>query len=474
MRLWLTEPPSVEVLGEDALIIFPTRPYWFTASREVVDILELLAVPIDLETLVLKVADALKVSDQESRETIEEIRELLFQNKVLCVDGQLNSEVNELEPHEQVNSIENVVVIAATHGCNLRCPQCYSASNSPLTNELTTDEIKSLVDDLDQLGWDRTGASIGLTGGEFFTRPDAMELIEYICDKEYSIMLATNSLLLSGQQIAQLGRLKDQLKVSVSLDGSRAETHEFIRGAGTFDATVQAIEALCAEDLSVGVNMFVHQGNFQEIESTLALVDKLGVTAFNCLSMMQVGRANTVRSQAQIERVSEDELYAELFRILRWNATYRELMKNSTFANQLMGVAAGVKSHYCGVGSYRALYVRADGNVYPCPDTGLPVFQLGNVRDKSLSEIWETSPMLADLRKLNVDSMNPTCAECDVRYQCGGNCRGENYQVSHQLKAPHFKCEELRRTIKSMMWMLTEEPDLFSEKVSGLYQKLCI
>lgn len=69
--------------------------------------------------------------------------------------------------------------------------------------------------------------------------------------------------------------------------------------------------------------------------------------------------------------------------------------------------------------------------------------------------------------------MNPTCAKCAVRYFCGGGCRGENYQVTRKLRSPHFNCEEIRNTILEMMWMLTEEPTFFQNKVEGLYQTVC-
>ncbi|MCK5021441.1 MAG: SPASM domain-containing protein, partial [Candidatus Peribacteraceae bacterium] len=264
------------------------------------------------------------------------------------------------------------------------------------------------------------------------------------------------------------------LKVSVSLDGPTAEVHEMIRGEGTFTRTTEAIRALSKNGVFVGVNMFIHQGNVNLVEETLTLSHSIGVQAFNCLNMMQVGRANSCQSQQELQRIPEHVLYELLFEILRRNPHHRKMMRNSTFANQIMGIAAGVKSHYCGIGTNRAIYVRADGNVYPCPDTVLPEFCLGNIRQDDLEEIWEKSPLLEKLRRLNVDTMNASCAKCDVRYICGGGCRGENYQVTGKLESPHFNCNEWRRSILNMMWMLVDEPSFFEEKVKELYDKVGI
>lgn len=472
MKMRLIEKPTVEMRGDAAVIIFPSRPYWFSATKEIVAVLNIFQAEIDEETAVQDIATSLDLPSEEATETFEEVRGLLHGNGVLAINGELSDKIQEVEPHFQVNAVENVLVIAATQGCNLTCHHCYANARKRLHNEMTTDEIKRLIDDLASMPWKNEISRVGLTGGEFFSRPDALEVIDYTHRKGFKVLVSTNGLLLIDEVIAQLATY-DRIKLSISLDGPTAEVHEFIRGEGTFERTLATIRALTAHAVFVGANMFVHAGNIEFIEETLCLADELGISAFNCLNLMRVGRANSRRSQTELDRVSELVLYRKIFEILSTNRRFQELMQNSTFANQVMGIAGGVKSHYCGIGTNRALYVRADGSIYPCPDTALPRFRLGNVRDEQLWNIWEHSSLLHELRQLDVDSMNPVCARCDVRYFCGGGCRGENYQVTKELRSPHFNCEESRRTILEIMWMLTEEPTFFQDKVEGLYQKVC-
>lgn len=468
----LIEKPIVEVMGDAAVVIFPSRPYWFSATKEIAAVLNVFQAKIDEETAVRDIATSLDLPPDEATETFEEVRDLLHGNGVLAINGELSDESQEVEPHFQMNAVENVLVIAATQGCNLACHHCYANARKRLPNEMTTNEIKRLIDDLASMPWKNEISRVGLTGGEFFSRPDALEVIDYTHRKGFKILVSTNGLLLTNEVIAQLATY-DRIKLSISLDGPTAEVHEFIRGEGTFERTLATIRALTARAVFIGVNMFVHAGNIELIEETLHLADELGISAFNCLNLMRVGRANSQRSQTELTRVPELVLYQKLFEILRRNSRFQELMQNSTFANQVMGIAGGVKSHYCGIGTNRALYVRADGSIYPCPDTALPRFRLGNVKDEQLWNIWEHSSLLRELRQLDVDTMNSACAKCDVRYFCGGGCRGENYQVTKELQSPHFNCEEIRRTILEMMWMLTEEPSFFQDKVEGLYQRVC-
>lgn len=470
MKLKLVEKPTVEVRGDEALFIFPSRPYWFAASADAVDIVSLFNTDVESSEAVCRLAERWEAETSEVQEAFQDIVDLLIENGVLLVDGEFRLEATAtLTPHHQVSEAERVLIIATTRGCNLTCSHCHANAKKPMRDELDTCEIKDIVDQVAKMSWDKKVTHIALTGGEIFQRPDAVELIRYVHESGFHAFVNTNATLLTSEIIEQLGTIQG-LKVSVSLDGADAETHEFIRGPGTFDITISVIKSLVEKGVSVAANMFVHGGNLSKVGDTLELARSIGMQGFNCLPLMRVGRANSRRSKQILTRVSEVELYRILFDLLRDSPEYRSLMKRSTFVNQIMGVAGGVKSHYCGVGTNRALYVVSNGNLYPCPDTEAKQFLLGNLRDDNLSEIWEGHPILEKLRSLDVDNMNPTCATCDVRYQCGGNCRGEHFQVTGNITGPHFNCKEIRASIVEMMWMLVEEPTFFKEAVDSLYE----
>ena len=472
MKLRLIEKPTVETKDKIAIIIFPSRPYWFSATEEIKVVLGILEKEISSEDAKKNIAKQLEVSYQEAEETLNEIQDLLFANGVLFVDDEISKEAKEFDPHFQINETERVLVIAATQKCNLACLHCYANANEALSYELSTDELKKVIDDLADMPWKNEISSIGLTGGEFFTRQDALDIIDYVYQNGFKMVISSNGLLLTDTIMNKLASYPD-LKISISLDGPVAEIHEIIRGPETYDRTVSAIKKLADLGVFVGVNMFVHEDNFDLIEDTICLANSLGVKAFNCANLLYVGRANSYQSREKLVRVPESVLYRNLFLILKHNPLYQEMMQNSTFANQIMGISGGIKSHYCGIGTNRALYVKANGNVYPCQNTELNRFILGNIRFEKLKDIWSKSQILSDLRLLDVDKMNAKCSSCDVRYLCGGSCRGENYQVNKDLYSPHFDCIEIRKTILEMMWMLTEEPEFFKNKVDNLYQKIC-
>jgi len=469
MSVSLIELPSIHYRNDAAVVIFPSKPYWFSATSEIGVILDALHLK-EPEAIIQKITESLQLSIQESSEIYTEIVDLLYSSGVLSMDGK-TAKVEEFSPTFQVNDVENVLVIAATQKCNLACPMCYAMASQGLSDEMTTDQIKGVIDQLNEMPWQNGISRVALTGGELFTRPDAIELIEYVHSRGFFAQVNTNATLLTDDQIKKLAGFP-RLKMSISLDGCQMATHELIRGTGTFEVTIKTIRSLCQNGVSVAINMFVHAGNIDEIKETLLLVNSLGASGFNCLNMMNVGRGNSSRTKKLLTGVPLAVFYRKVFEAIYYDQRLQKLMMNSTFANQIMGIAGGVKSHGCGIGTNRAIYVKADGSLYPCADTALPAFRLGNLRTDSLADIWENSPLLRKLRSLDIDSMNEQCAICDVRYQCAGNCRGENFQTTKDLKGPHFKCVEIRDSILELMWILTEEPDLFKIKVDELHGKV--
>ncbi len=78
-------------------------------------------------------------------------------------------------------------------------------------------------------------------------------------------------------------------------------------------------------------------------------------------------------------------------------------------------------------------FISHRGEVFPC---GYLPLQAGNVRRQSLSEIWATAPIFADLR--DPDRLMGKCGACEYRVVCGG-CRARAFgQTGHYLHEEPF------------------------------------
>jgi len=117
-----------------------------------------------------------------------------------------------------------------TTKCNLKCSHCYAAKFAD--GELSLEEKFSVVRDAVQTGI----KEINLTGGEILLHKDGLKLINYIAEQGMDLNVFTNGTTLSEKVVKELA--KNEVFVLLSLDGAKKESHEQIRGVGTWELTI--------------------------------------------------------------------------------------------------------------------------------------------------------------------------------------------------------------------------------------------
>jgi len=144
-----------------------------------------------------------------------------------------------------------VVAWNVTRRCNLKCIHCYTDSDeSASPDELTTDEGKTLLDDLATFQI----PALLFSGGEPLMRKDIFELIAYARKLGIRSTLSTNGTLIT-PEIAQ--RVKDVgvSYVGISLDGI-GEVNDCFRGKkGAFELAMRGFKNCVAVGQKVGLRM---------------------------------------------------------------------------------------------------------------------------------------------------------------------------------------------------------------------------
>lgn len=59
---------------------------------------------------------------------------------------------------------------------------------------------------------------------------------------------------------------KNNINVQISLDGTDRESHEFVRGKGTWDSVISAIRLLNKYCVDIQTNLVYHRGNINKLE----------------------------------------------------------------------------------------------------------------------------------------------------------------------------------------------------------------
>lgn len=184
------------------------------------------------------------------------------------------------------------IQIMATERCNLRCTHCaVPEEDSPAARELTTSEWFEFIDRAAVEGV----RSLTLSGGEVTLRHDAVDLLRRACEAGIArVTLLTNGLL-SERVINELVELQSDeaaLGIHVSLDGAGPSTHDVIRGAGSFAATMRRIARFREVGGAVtGLHTVIHRGNLHELDDLVSLIRELGCSVWTVFPVASLGRA---------------------------------------------------------------------------------------------------------------------------------------------------------------------------------------
>ncbi|MDT8392027.1 MAG: radical SAM protein [Lentisphaeria bacterium] len=319
-----------------------------------------------------------------------------------------------------------------TARCNLRCRHCRGeAGENPAADELGTRDILQAADDIRAAG----DPILILTGGEPLTRPDFFTVAE-ACAKRFSrVALATNGTLVDDTTARRIVASGIQ-RVSVSIDGADAATHDRFRGqGGSFDAALRGYAALRRAGMSMQINVTVAHHNESQLEDLLTLSLALGADAFHVFMLVPVGCGADIAPRERLEADRVEQALTWLFKragdlegTLQIKATcapqFHRIMRQ---AGTAPGTTAATGEHGmhtvtrgCLAGS-SVCFVSRCGDVQPCGY--LPV-KAGNLRRRPFVDIWRSAPVFQTLR--DPGQLKGKCGVCAYRLVCQG-CRARAY-----------------------------------------------
>lgn len=99
------------------------------------------------------------------------------------------------------------------------------------------------------------------------------------------------------------------------------------------------------------------------------------------------------------------------------------LRGNTSGRSVFLGCRAGLSS----------IGIDSVGNVRGCESMYDESFIEGNLREKSLYEIWNDPNAFSYNRKFKREYLNGKCKDCDYGGRCAGGCRSYNYFATGKL-----------------------------------------
>ncbi len=338
-------------------------------------------------------------------------------------------------PHLLQFSPDNnpVLVWNMTNRCNLKCRHCYlSAEDRDYSHEMTTDEAKSVIDDLTNM----EVPILIFSGGEPLVRKDIYELGKYASGKGLRVVMSTNGTLIT-EEVAEKLKESGFLYVGVSLDGLQ-ETHDDFRGIkGSFEGALRGIRNSQKAGIKTGIRFTVSRINYQDLSNVLDLVVREGITRFCLYHLVYSGRGKELVKSDLSNEERREMISLLVERTLDYCRRSIDL-EILTVDNNVDGVFIYryLKEHMperaeevkkllemqggCSAGR-KICNISAEGEIYLCQFWRHQ--SLGNAREQALSKIWKEapSPLLQNIRD-KLSHIRGRCGNCQYKELCGG-CR---------------------------------------------------
>ena len=329
-----------------------------------------------------------------------------------------------------------------TRRCNLSCIHCRAAAErGPYPGELSREEAIRLLDEIASF----SKPVVILTGGEPLLREDIFDLARGGTERGLRMVMAPNGTLIDAEKALQIKESGIQ-RVSISLDGGTRETHDrFRRVVGAFAGALRGIEHLKKTGMEFQINTTVTRNNFEELPAILDLAVRIGAVAHHMFLLVPTGRGKELEAQAiqaaEYEKVL-NWFYEQREKIpLQLKATcapqYYRILRQRTKEEgrklnpQTHGLDAMTRGCLGGIGF---CFISHRGEVQPC---GYLEVGSGSIREKSLREIWNESPVFQKLR--DFAAYKGRCGHCEYIRVCGG-CRARAFEKTGDLLAEEPLC----------------------------------
>jgi radical SAM protein with 4Fe4S-binding SPASM domain len=312
-----------------------------------------------------------------------------------------------------------------TDRCNLRCTHCYWPEYG-VHGDPSVERLDQIFQHFKRFTASRgeTGSHVlTIGGGEATLRSDLEEIIRLACARGFDVRLVTNAVNIDRARAASLADAGLRF-VQVSLEGATCETHEGVRGNGTWGRTMRGIEAFKDTGLPQVLSYVLLPGvNLAEAPALLDLATQLGVAGVKFARPIEAGQApkNGLGHEAR-----EGDFWKTFLAIVQHaHATdYQRLLLFFDPLAHLLPVVTpqasatlgGLGTDLCQCDLTELVEIDAgSGDITYCRVRAT----LGNIWRDDLAEVWRTHPVLTAIRGRTPEG---ACKGCSVVTQCRGGC----------------------------------------------------
>jgi SynChlorMet cassette radical SAM/SPASM protein ScmF len=348
---------------------------------------------------------------------------------------------------EKSNYALNCIYFYLTEGCNLKCRHCWIEPKYQDENHsypaVELDLFRSIIRQAKPLGL----SSVKLTGGEPLLHPQIHDILDLIRTENLGLTVETNGVLCTPELAKEMATCKNSF-VAVSLDGAKAETHEWMRGVeGCFEDALQGIRNLVKAEFRPQIIMSIMRHNKDQMEALVHLAESLGAGSVKFNIVQPTARGEKMHEAGETLTIEELVKLGEWVENTLSSSTSLHIYHSHPLAFRPLGKMFGNNGDGCGIcGILGILGVLANGSYVLCGiGETVPELVFGHAAIDRLEDVWNNTKLLEELREGLPHRFEGICGECLMKGHCLGDCVAQNYYRSKNIWAEYWYCEEARK-----------------------------
>ena len=266
------------------------------------------------------------------------------------------------------------VSLELVNRCNLNCVMCYKEHHQQPEAELDLKVLKKIFVECKK---NKLPSMILGLGAETLVYRNIKKVLEMVREAQIQdVFFGTNGVLLNDEIIDLI--IKNKIsRVEISIDAATAETYNKVRRVPVFERVEENLNKLIAAR--------------KKQKSQLPIIRL-------CFVVLDINRHET---QLFLKKWRHKVDYIDFQRCVDFSEMHRPLKINKNI----------ISNSFCSYPFY-SLNIWADGSVSPCCSFYGEKLKIGDIRQQTLKEIWDSNQMKKIRQELAEKEFNPVCQKC--------------------------------------------------------------
>ncbi len=377
------------------LVCTTTNGFFHQFNEDMFVILRELLEPTSVRAMVERLRQRdFEIPSDSLEKTLADLR-----NRGIVVESDMS--VSNLVYHENRGGFRrdclvapSSVTIYISDFCSKTCTHCVTRS-SPFVDRSGEYGLEEWTRALQKLR-DFGVMALVFTGGDPLLKKDIFEILQRADEMKFAISLLTDYDGLNEGHLSRLKSLRRLIDVQVSLDGATTESHDAIRGRGSFRLALRRMRLLADHGIPYTISSTVNNRNFHELPKVVEIYREYGAKYLYLNPLAPYGRAKEQMGGYLLNDEQLRALAGEYLRLAEsgeidpgnpfWEANFGRSEDRSfhPFAGALTAVSIGM--YNLSVGSRGECYLDSK-----MKSEGL--LPLGNILKDDLESIWYNSKL---------------------------------------------------------------------------------